>query len=60
MEEVQKGRQIDIVILDEFLFKRNQLYISDYSFRVKIIRELHEEGHVGHDQTFQLVVTSYF
>nr|GEX83601.1 putative reverse transcriptase domain-containing protein [Tanacetum cinerariifolium] len=45
---------------DGFLFKGNQLCIPDSSLRLKIIKELHGEGHVGHDRTLQLVQASYF
>ncbi|GKF89244.1 putative reverse transcriptase domain-containing protein, partial [Tanacetum coccineum] len=32
----------------------NQLCIPDTSLRLKIIKELHGEGHVGRDRTLQL------
>ncbi|GKC76863.1 putative nucleotidyltransferase, ribonuclease H [Tanacetum coccineum] len=39
---------------------RNQLCIPDTSLHLKNIKELHGEGHVGHDRTLQLVQASYF
>mgnify|MGYP003362544751 FL=1 len=48
------------MLVDGFLFKGNQLCIPDCSLRMKIIKELHEEGHVGHDRTMQLISKSYF
>ncbi|GKD81924.1 putative reverse transcriptase domain-containing protein, partial [Tanacetum coccineum] len=38
----------------------NQLCIPDTSLRLKIIKELHGEGHVGRNRTLQLVQASYF
>ncbi|GKA00780.1 putative nucleotidyltransferase, ribonuclease H [Tanacetum coccineum] len=38
----------------------NQLCIPDTSLRLKIIKELHGEGHVGRDRTLKLVQASYF
>ncbi|GJT42570.1 putative reverse transcriptase domain-containing protein, partial [Tanacetum coccineum] len=43
-----------------FLFKGNQLCIPDSSLRLQIIKELHGEGHVGRDNSLQLVQASYF
>ncbi|GJU47342.1 putative reverse transcriptase domain-containing protein [Tanacetum coccineum] len=45
---------------DGFFFKGNQLCIPDSSLCLQIIKELHGEGHVGHDCTLQLVQASYF
>ncbi|GJS89136.1 putative nucleotidyltransferase, ribonuclease H [Tanacetum coccineum] len=50
----------DFNIHDGFLFKGNQLCIPNTSLRLKIIKELHGEGHVGRDRTLQLVQASYF
>ena len=47
-------------MLNEFLFKGNQLCIPDCSLRVKIIKELYGEGHIGHDRTLQIVSSSYY
>ncbi|KAF7112768.1 hypothetical protein RHSIM_RhsimUnG0194800 [Rhododendron simsii] len=38
-----------------FLFKGNALCVPDSSLRLKIIKELHDEGHVGRDKTHALV-----
>ena len=46
--------------VDGFLFWGNQLCITESSLRLKIIQELHNEGHVGRDRTLQLVAASYF
>ncbi|GKD04859.1 putative reverse transcriptase domain-containing protein, partial [Tanacetum coccineum] len=57
---VQSKQKPDFNIHDGFLFKKNQLCIPDTSLRLKIIKELHGEGHVGRDCTLQLVQASYF
>ncbi|GJR03706.1 putative CCCH-type zinc finger family protein [Tanacetum coccineum] len=49
--------QVDVPGLDVI---RNQLCIPDTSLHLKIIKELHGEGHVGRDRTLQLVQASYF
>ncbi|GJT07732.1 putative reverse transcriptase domain-containing protein [Tanacetum coccineum] len=44
-----------------FLFQRNQLVFQITSLHLAIlVKELHGEGHVGHDRTLQLVQASYF
>lgn len=43
-----------------FLFCDNRLCISDCSLRLKLISELHREGHVGCDRTLHLLSTFYF
>ena len=48
------------LLVEGFLFHGNQLCIPESSLRVKIIKELHDEGHVGRDRTLQLVKDSYF
>ncbi|GJT96540.1 putative nucleotidyltransferase, ribonuclease H [Tanacetum coccineum] len=60
LQGVQSGQSPDFNIHDGFLFKGNQLCIPDTSLRLKIIKELHGEGHVGRDRTLQLVQASYF
>ena len=37
-----------------------RLCVPDCSLPLKIISELHNEGHVGRDRTLQLVMESYF
>src|SRR5574338_356514 len=51
VEKVKEGETDDFVMVDGFLFKGNRLCIPDCSLRMKIIKELHEEGHVGRDRT---------
>nr|GEY30148.1 putative reverse transcriptase domain-containing protein [Tanacetum cinerariifolium] len=60
LQGVQFGEKTYFVLHDGFLFKRNQLCIPDSSLHLQIIKELHGEGHVGHDRTLQLVQASYF
>lgn len=50
----------DYSIHDGFLFNGVRLCIPECSFRHQIITKLHNEGHVGHDRTLQLVTSSYF
>ncbi|CAA7046444.1 unnamed protein product [Microthlaspi erraticum] len=45
---------------DGFLFRESRLCIPDCSLRLKLISELHNEGHVGRDRTLLLVSSSYF
>ncbi|GKE03446.1 putative reverse transcriptase domain-containing protein [Tanacetum coccineum] len=59
LQGVQSGQKPDFNIHDGFLFKGNQLCIPNTSLRLKIIKELHGEGHVGRDRTLQLVHASY-
>lgn len=54
-----RGRT-DFIVQDGFLFKGNQLCVLEGSLRLKIIKELHDEGHMGRDKTFKLVADSYF
>ncbi|GJX09607.1 putative reverse transcriptase domain-containing protein [Tanacetum coccineum] len=60
LQGVQSRQKLDFNIQDGFLFKGNQLCIPDTNLRLKIIKELHGEGKVGHDRTLQLVQASYF
>ncbi|GJX99651.1 putative reverse transcriptase domain-containing protein [Tanacetum coccineum] len=60
LQGVQSGQYPDFNIHDGFLFKGNQLCIPNTSLRLKIIKKLHGEGHVGRDRTLQLVQASYF
>ncbi|GJU68375.1 putative nucleotidyltransferase, ribonuclease H [Tanacetum coccineum] len=60
LQRVQAGEKPNFFLHDGFLFKGNQLCIPDSSMRLQIIKELHGEGHVGHDRTLQLVQASYF
>ncbi|XP_026380121.1 uncharacterized protein LOC113274914 [Papaver somniferum] len=47
-------------VVDALSRRSNQLCIPDSSLRLKIIKELHDEGHMGRDKTFQLVSKSYY
>ncbi|GKA52991.1 putative nucleotidyltransferase, ribonuclease H [Tanacetum coccineum] len=55
LQGVQAGEKPNFFLHDGFLFKGNQLCIPDLSLRLQIIKELHDEGHVGRDRTLQLV-----
>ena len=59
-EKVKDGSTDEFMLVDGFLFKGNRLCIPDCSLRMKIVKELHEEGHVGRDRTLQLISQSYF
>ncbi|CAA7027706.1 unnamed protein product [Microthlaspi erraticum] len=58
--DLAAGIQSDYVLVDGFLFRDNRLCVPDCSLRLKILTELHEEGHVGRDRTLQLVQDSYY
>ncbi|GFS44399.1 hypothetical protein Acr_00g0090100 [Actinidia rufa] len=60
IHEVETGQRADYVLFDGFLFKGTQLCVPQSSLRLKIIKELHDEGHMGRDKTFQLVTDSYY
>lgn len=60
LSDVSSGWTLDFSLHDGFLFKENQLCIPNCSLRLQIIKELHDEGHVGRDRTLQLVTNSYF
>ncbi|GKF35051.1 putative reverse transcriptase domain-containing protein [Tanacetum coccineum] len=57
---VQAGEKPYFFLHDGFLFKGNQLSIPESSLCLQIIKELHDEGHVGRDRTLKLVQVSYF
>ncbi|GJZ14188.1 putative nucleotidyltransferase, ribonuclease H [Tanacetum coccineum] len=58
--DLEPGQKPNFNIHDGFLFKGKQLCIPNTNLRLKIIKELHGEGHVGRDHTLQLVRASYF
>lgn len=58
--DTEHGLPGDYTIQDGFLFKGLRLCVPECSLRLQIIRELHNEGHVGRDRTLQLVTESYF
>ena len=45
---------------DDFLFRGSRLCIPDCSLRLRLISELHQEGHVGRDRTLHLLTASYY
>ncbi|KAH9693434.1 Endonuclease [Citrus sinensis] len=60
LEDVVAGFRSDYHLHDKFLFKSNQLCVPDSSLRLKIIAELHNEGHMGCDKTLALIANTYF
>ena len=60
MDDVATRKRFDFLIHDGFLFKGNQLCFPDSSLRLRVIQELHNEGHMGRDKTMKLVTGSYF
>ena len=59
-EEATDGVSKDFSLHDGFLFKGLRLCIPESSLRLKIIQELHNEGHVGRDLTLHLASCAYF
>ena len=47
MEDVSTGAQGSFTLHKGFLFKGTQLCIPEGSLRLKIIKERHNEGHIG-------------
>ena len=47
LSNIHDGKQTNFVIHDDFLFRGNGLRVSDCSLSLQIIRDLHNEGHVG-------------
>jgi hypothetical protein len=45
---------------DGFVFKRTQFCVPEGSLRLKIIQELHNEGHMGRDKMFKLVFDQFY
>lgn len=58
--EVRANLRDDFSLVDGFLFRGTQLCLPDSSLRLRVIDELHREGHVGRDRTLQLVSASYY
>ena len=48
--KVKAGERTDFLFQDGFLFKGNQLCVPNCSLRLRIIKELHGEGHIGRDR----------
>ena len=59
IERLNAGEQLDFSWSEGFLFFRGKLCIPEGSMHLKIIRDLHNEGHVGRDRTLHLVTASY-
>ncbi|XP_022865609.1 uncharacterized protein LOC111385453 [Olea europaea var. sylvestris] len=49
IRKLQKGVHLEFVWVDDFHFRGIQLCIPKDSLQLKIIHELHNESHVGHD-----------
>lgn len=60
IRKLQESVKLEFAWVDGFLFRGNQLCIPEDSLKLKIVQELHNEGHVGRDRTLQLVAASYF
>ena len=45
---------------DGFYFKGNQLCVPNACLRLKIIAELHNEGHMSRDKTLTIITNTYF
>lgn len=58
--EATNGISKDYTLHDGFLFCGFRLCIPECSLRLKIIQELHNEGHAGRDRTLELATRSYF
>ena len=50
----------EFLLHEEFIFREGRLCVPECSWRLQLIKELHEEGHVGRDRTLQLLTESYF
>lgn len=59
-DEAAASISSEYTVTDGFLFKGLRLCLPDSSLRLKIIQELHNEGHLGRDRTLQLATSSYF
>lgn len=58
--DLAHGVRSEYNLVDGFIFRSNQLCIPECSLRLQVIKELHDEGHVGRDRTPKLVTDSYF
>jgi hypothetical protein len=60
MEDVSTGAWGGFGLYNGFLFKGTQLCILKGSLRLKIIKDCHNEGHMGQDKTLQLVAEQLY
>lgn len=56
IQDASASKHIDYVLHDGFLFKGNKLCIPDSSLRLKIIQDLHNEGHLIWAFLFKLCI----
>ncbi|CAA7017008.1 unnamed protein product [Microthlaspi erraticum] len=60
LRDIKDGHPSAFTLHEGFLFKGVRLCVPTCSLRLKIIEELHREGHVGRDRSLHLVAASYF
>ena len=60
LQEVQIDSQVDYQVQDGFLFRGVQLYITDCSWREKIVQELHREDHFRKDKALMLICSKCY
>ena len=58
--DIQNGVSREFTLQDGFLFLGDRLCIPDCSFRLQLIVETHNEGHISCDRTLHLISQSYF
>lgn len=58
--DLEAGIRFDFVLQDGFVFHDRRLCVLERSLRLQLIKELHEEGHVGWERTLHLLTESYF
>lgn len=59
-DEAKSGVSSEYTFHDGFLFRNDRLCVPEFSLRLQLISEIHNEGHVGRDRTLHLVSCSYF
>lgn len=60
LERLNAGERSEYHLQEGYMFKGNQLCIPNTSLRLLIIKELHGEGHMGRDKTYELISQRYF
>ncbi|GAA0152429.1 hypothetical protein LIER_10913 [Lithospermum erythrorhizon] len=60
MSDVSIDLRNDYVMNNGHLYKDGQLCIPEGSMRLRIVQDLHNEGHVGHDQTFKIISNQFY